>query len=276
VTSGTAGDASATIAWTTPTQPYASTYQLYQDGVAVSGATTSPYTVTGLTNGTEYDFEVRAFVDAGLAQELSTVSNLVALTPQSPPPPPPVEPVAPRLSKVTINSPSQVTASVTVTGENASLSSRTMPTGGEWTTWQTGPAQPTLALPVDVAAGSWIELRSKSSDGLTPVTTAYARVVGNPVLRGDIKRKACRATAVTSIAYPSATSARVGLQSKRKCAKFRISRNDGQTYSKWKPVTSKSLTAKSLTPGTMGRLQLKANKKRTTVWLYTPTERTEG
>ena len=276
VTTGTAGNAAATISWTTPTQPVTTTYQLYQDGVAVSGATTSPQTITGLTNGQAYDFEVRALVDAGLAQELSTVSNEVTVTPQSPPPPPVIPAVAPSLSKITFDSPDQVTASVAVSGTNASLSSRTMPTGGVWTAWSTIPAQPTLSLPINVAGGSWLELRSKGSDGLTPITVAYARIAGNPTARGDIKKKVCRPTPVTAVSYPTGTSAAVRLASKRTCAKYRISRNDGQTYSKWKPVTSKTLNAKSLTPGTMGRMQIKANKKRTTVWLYAPTERNDA
>lgn len=276
VASGTAGNASATISWTTPQQPLTTTYQLYQDGVAVAGATSSPATVTGLTNGVEYDFQVRALIGADLPQELSTVSNTVALTPQSPPPPPPVEPVAPKLSKLTIDSPSQLTASVAVTGSGATLSSRTMPTGGQWSAWQTSPAQPTLALPINLATGSWLELRSKSIDGITPITVGYARIVGNPAVRGDVKKKRCRQTPVTAVEYPSSRSATVRLQSKRTCAKYRVSLNDGQSYGKWKKVKSKTLSAPGLTPGSMARMQIKAGKKHTTVWIYSPTQRNDA
>jgi hypothetical protein len=73
----------ADLSWTGPsggTSPYTS--QLKRDGVSVSGATSSPYTDTGLTTGQAYAYTV-AFADAASG---TATSNTATVTPSAPSP----------------------------------------------------------------------------------------------------------------------------------------------------------------------------------------------
>lgn len=82
-----AGNQELTASWTEPAQPSsvgAVAYQLYADGVAVPGATTSPVALTGLTNGQTYNLSVVATA-TGLATSSQTVSGKPAKSPQSQP-----------------------------------------------------------------------------------------------------------------------------------------------------------------------------------------------
>lgn len=84
---GTApGDTTATITWTEPTQPNdvgTVSYQVYKDGTPVLGATSSPATVNGLTNGQTYAFTVVATSTESL-RTTSDASNVIPATPSAP------------------------------------------------------------------------------------------------------------------------------------------------------------------------------------------------
>ncbi|MFA7266876.1 MAG: leucine-rich repeat protein, partial [Candidatus Nanopelagicales bacterium] len=84
ITDAEAGSGQATITWTEPTQPDGvgtTTYQVYKDGDPVDGATSSPATVTGLTNGVEYELTVVATSSLGLV----TTSAASQVTPEAEP-----------------------------------------------------------------------------------------------------------------------------------------------------------------------------------------------
>ena len=80
-----------TLTWADPNDSSITKYQYTQDGgmtwedISESGATTTSYTVTGLTNGTQYTFQVRAVNDTGAG----TASDTVSATPRLPKPKPP-------------------------------------------------------------------------------------------------------------------------------------------------------------------------------------------
>ncbi len=93
----TAGNARVALAWADPGNSDISDYQFRQGAgltsdstfswgawtdIASSGATTTGHTVTGLTNGTEYSFQVRAVVGTVLGAASATASA----TPAAPPP----------------------------------------------------------------------------------------------------------------------------------------------------------------------------------------------
>ena len=67
----TAGDTEVTLSWADPSNGTITKYQYTEDGgttwtdIPGSGATTTSYTVTGLTNGTQYTFQVRAVSNSG-------------------------------------------------------------------------------------------------------------------------------------------------------------------------------------------------------------------
>ena len=80
----TAGNGQATLSWTAIAGVSGWEYQ--QDSgswtaIAGSGASTSSHIVTSLTNGTAYDFKVRAFVGAGGARVDGRESDAVSVTP---------------------------------------------------------------------------------------------------------------------------------------------------------------------------------------------------
>ncbi len=91
------GNASVTLVWNDPSNATITGYEYrmrwtgvgWQDWVAVpsSGASTSSYAATGLTNGTEYRFKVRA-INAGGAGRTGPSADpwYVAATPQTPTP----------------------------------------------------------------------------------------------------------------------------------------------------------------------------------------------
>lgn len=77
------GNSKATISWTEPSQPAGVgtvTYQVYKDGVAVPGATSSPAIIDDLQGGEEYSFTVVATTEDGLA----TTSSEESVTPEAP------------------------------------------------------------------------------------------------------------------------------------------------------------------------------------------------
>lgn len=266
VASGTAGDGEATISWTTPTQPVTTSYQLYQDGVAVSGATTSPATVTGLTNGTTYDFEVRALADAGLTQELRTVSNTVSLTPESTPIDPPAAPSVPRF---VIDSPNRVTAVVDEQSPDATLSSRIRPRRGQWSEWTVGAQSRRQSFAVNVSRGAWIEMRAESDSGVSPVTRTFTRIVNSLGSRGDVV--GCRLSRVIAVNYRTTGQALVTLAHARRCIQYRLSTGAGKRYGPWKNVATRNLATPRLRSGTTATMQIKAGGRMTTVSLYRPT-----
>ncbi len=92
-----AGNASVTLAWDDPSNSTITGYEYqtrwtgvgWQDWVAIpnSGASTTSHAVTGLTNGTEYRFKVRAVNAGGSGQAAPSADPwYVAATPQAPPP----------------------------------------------------------------------------------------------------------------------------------------------------------------------------------------------
>ena len=79
----TAGDGQVTLSWTAPSVSTITGYQYQKDSDAwASAGTSSPYTVTGLTNDTAYTFKVRA-VGAGGG---GTASASASATPRPSPP----------------------------------------------------------------------------------------------------------------------------------------------------------------------------------------------
>ena len=79
----TAGDGQVALSWADPSNSQISKYQYRQGSgsplvweswtdIPNSDATTTTHTVTGLTNGTEYSFQVRAFVGATAGTESAT------------------------------------------------------------------------------------------------------------------------------------------------------------------------------------------------------------
>ena len=93
------GDSSVTLTWDNPLNPTISgyEYQMRWAGVAWqpwtaipdSDDTTTSHTLTGLTNGTEYRFHLRAVNAGGTGTAAPTASPwYVSATPQPPPPPP--------------------------------------------------------------------------------------------------------------------------------------------------------------------------------------------
>ena len=74
----TAGDGQVTLSWTAPSGFSITSYEYQRDSEAwASAGTASPYTVTGLTNGTQYTFKVRAVGSGGGG----TASSSVTATP---------------------------------------------------------------------------------------------------------------------------------------------------------------------------------------------------
>lgn len=87
--SATAGDGSATLDWTEPDDGGSAItdYEIWQDGVLVAtipASTSLPYTVTGLTNGVSYDFQVRAVNAVGTASASNTATVTPAAVPGAP------------------------------------------------------------------------------------------------------------------------------------------------------------------------------------------------
>ena len=89
-----AGDAQITLTWTNPSNPTITSYEYSSDSganwtaIANSGASTTSYTVTSLTNGTAYEIQLRAVNQEGnsnpatapSATPLSSDATLSALT----------------------------------------------------------------------------------------------------------------------------------------------------------------------------------------------------
>ena len=82
-----AGDTEVTLNWEDPRDDSITKYQIFDfenvgfdlwDDIPGSGATTATHTVTGLTNGTEYTFQIRA-VAGSLPGD---ASDAVKATPQ--------------------------------------------------------------------------------------------------------------------------------------------------------------------------------------------------
>ena len=91
----TAGDQSVTLAWDDPSDSTITRYEYqmrwagvaWQDWVAIPGSdsATTSYTVTGLTNGTEYRFHLRAVNASGTGVAAPNAPPwYVAATPANP------------------------------------------------------------------------------------------------------------------------------------------------------------------------------------------------
>ena len=81
--SATPGDEQVTLTWTPPEEDGGAeitAYHVYKDGVEFEDDATSPFVVTGLTNGVEYDFTVTA----ENAEGESDPSNELSATPEAP------------------------------------------------------------------------------------------------------------------------------------------------------------------------------------------------
>ena len=90
--SATAGDGRVTLSWDDSGNSNISKYQYRQGSgsplvweswmdISNSGATTTTYTVTGLTNGTEYSFQVRAVVGTTNGPASTTVTATLMVPP---------------------------------------------------------------------------------------------------------------------------------------------------------------------------------------------------
>lgn len=79
--SAVTGDTQVTLSWPTPNDNGAAitNYNIYQDSVDIGDFANSPQTITGLTNDTQYSFEVRAVNSEGEAN----ASNIVNVTPSA-------------------------------------------------------------------------------------------------------------------------------------------------------------------------------------------------
>ena len=95
--SASAGNASATVSFTEPTyegKTAVATYVATSSPGSLTGtSTTSPITVSSLSNGTAYTFTVIANTPYGVSSDTSSASGSV--TPAAPPPPPPPPPTPP-------------------------------------------------------------------------------------------------------------------------------------------------------------------------------------
>ena len=85
----TAGDTEVVLKWTDPNDSTITEYEYKQDSgdwtdISDSGATTTTYTVTGLTNGTSYGFRVRAVSLTGNGAQSAEVSATPRSTPGKP------------------------------------------------------------------------------------------------------------------------------------------------------------------------------------------------
>lgn len=88
---GTVGDSKVTLNWNTVAASDLSGYRIYLNGALYTTVTTPTGVVTGLTNGTEYEFSVSSFDDS--ANESPKVS--IKLTPTGPAPPDTTPPAVP-------------------------------------------------------------------------------------------------------------------------------------------------------------------------------------
>ena len=125
--SASAGDGEVTLTWDDPNNPDILSYQYRQAAegtdidsedwrqIAGSNQDTTSFTVTGLTNGVAYTFQVQAL---GSSNTVSDASNTATATPKAEPPPtepPPTEP--PQGRSVTVSNPD---GTVTTTVEKPS------------------------------------------------------------------------------------------------------------------------------------------------------------
>ena len=94
--SATSGNATATVSFTEPSyegKTGTATYVATSNPGSVTGtSTTSPITVSSLSNGTAYTFTVVANTPYGISSDVSSASNSVTPAPPAPPPPPPPPP----------------------------------------------------------------------------------------------------------------------------------------------------------------------------------------
>ena len=132
----------------------------------------------------------------------------------------------PTISKIAISSPTEVKATISASVAGASLQVRTMPTGGDWSSWTSYPTAGVISVPIDVSVGGWIEAVAEGSDFFTYATKSYVRVDNNPATRGDVKA-ACRLVPVTAVGYANPSKPTVTLKSAPKCLKWRSSADDG-------------------------------------------------
>ena len=135
-----AGDGSVTLSWTNPGDATVTGYQYRSrhagvawsawTNVANSDADTTSYTVTGLTNGTEYRFKLRAVNAAGAGKPGPQSSPwYVAATPAAP------EPPTPPTSVTVTRADGAITASwPAVSGANGYTVTYSAVGNGNWTT----------------------------------------------------------------------------------------------------------------------------------------------
>jgi hypothetical protein len=97
--SASAGNASATVSFTEPSnegKTGTATYVATSSPGSITGSsTTSPITVSSLSNGTAYTFTVIADTPYGVSSDVSSASSAVTPTAPPPPPPPPPPPTPP-------------------------------------------------------------------------------------------------------------------------------------------------------------------------------------
>lgn len=91
---GSAGDKKVTLSWNTSAASDFQSYNVYQDGTKVLSVTSNSATITGLTNGQAYRFQVSAVDKTG---NESVKSSQISLTPVAPPPPDTTPPSVPTL-----------------------------------------------------------------------------------------------------------------------------------------------------------------------------------
>jgi hypothetical protein len=90
--SATAGNAQATVSFTLPAydgKGVATYVATASPGGATASGSTSPITVTGLSNGTAYTFTVTTITGYGVSAVSSSSGSVTPVVPGPPPPPPP-------------------------------------------------------------------------------------------------------------------------------------------------------------------------------------------
>jgi len=226
----TAGDAQVVLTWTTPSNGgsaitgYELSYGMSDDYVASwtsmdgSSAGTTTYTVTGLTNETEYTFEIRAVNFIGSSDS----SGITTATPTSAAPPPPVITIDEQPAATTTVTASSISGSLSVTASvepsGALLSYQWFinddPSNTDGNALPTNATSATFQIPQVLEAGTYYFYVIVSAPGAVSVTSDVATVIVNeaPQFINDLGPQTVNIAAPATGATPQATVTGLGYE----------------------------------------------------------------